>query len=815
MADREEEGATESQQQSASAHEGEHQHTADDHGAHGEEEGSQGPDDDITGVDDNHEREVEGEERTGEDRQEQTTGGQGKEHGEEDDSGSGEEGKEGEKYHVPRHGEQRIADSLSALDNRKSKGIEHTTAVRVNADEEENKRRIQEEERRQDRIWRLQEEAVGSGKANAAVEMRWNDLKEYNMPQELNEELESQKEACARIISSKDQLIQEFKAELKSKDEEYVKAIKNHTSNIDELIERMRAQYNDLRDAYENELDQVEDAFKREHSELLEAQRKEIDALMEERRQMETRLVEERMERERKYQEELDDMQSRDAEDYNKLKIKLETDVQVLEQQLELMRSTYLLNTEKLEYNYRVLTEKDNENEIAENQQKAKLKRLDAALTKIMNEYRTADKKFRQRNNQLTREYERITAQYRDLQYKFSHFEAADAVKFKEVWDMHEKDASVLVDRLLAADRVIHEQILGWEWTPPENPLQQKPATDPSRGASEHLESRREQSVGGTETETAADAEHVLYGCDQETLEKAQELGINTAAIVLMMPLFASSVEEENISRLGSRYTPHKLARIRVVVGKILDECSFVLDSKALERVEECQDENYKNVVRADALLKSINVTTEAEMNQLVDYFFPSEQDEEHGESRENREDSKNLAEMSAADAEASLESQAHQECEVSPGKVVECLTKFAHDRDVARREAAASKDPFGTTAGGGDDDLLQKLKGPSQDEKSGTGQDVEKRVQREEIEHWNKVANTIPPRTIRVWKALEKSLTKYNNLLRTRSKTMQEVDSLRQENTELRELLQQYMSSKVNEELQVPPGQTMKLGRK
>ena len=51
-------------------------------------------------------------------------------------------------------------------------------------------------------------------------------------------------------------------------------------------------------------------------------------------------------------------MQSRDAEDYNKLKIKLETDVQVLEQQLELMRSTYLLNTEKLEYNYRVLTEK-------------------------------------------------------------------------------------------------------------------------------------------------------------------------------------------------------------------------------------------------------------------------------------------------------------------------------------------------------------------------------------------------------------------------------------------------------------------------
>ena len=43
-------------------------------------------------------------------------------------------------------------------------------------------------------------------------------------------------------------------------------------------------------------------------------------------------------------------------------RIKLETDIQTLEQQLEEMRATYQLNTEKLEYNYRVLTERDMEN---------------------------------------------------------------------------------------------------------------------------------------------------------------------------------------------------------------------------------------------------------------------------------------------------------------------------------------------------------------------------------------------------------------------------------------------------------------------
>lgn len=38
---------------------------------------------------------------------------------------------------------------------------------------------------------------------------------------------------------------------------------------------------------------------------------------------------------------------------------RLETDIAVLEQHLETMRSTYQLNSEKLEYNYRVLLERD------------------------------------------------------------------------------------------------------------------------------------------------------------------------------------------------------------------------------------------------------------------------------------------------------------------------------------------------------------------------------------------------------------------------------------------------------------------------
>lgn len=50
---------------------------------------------------------------------------------------------------------------------------------------------------------REQEEAVRSGKQNAAVEMRWAELLDENMPQELHRSIEEQKAACAEIVASK------------------------------------------------------------------------------------------------------------------------------------------------------------------------------------------------------------------------------------------------------------------------------------------------------------------------------------------------------------------------------------------------------------------------------------------------------------------------------------------------------------------------------------------------------------------------------------------------------------------------------------
>lgn len=97
---------------------------------------------------------------------------------------------------------------------------------------------------------------------------------------------------------------------------------------------------------------------------------------------------------------------------------RLETDIATLEQHLENMRATYQLNTEKLEYNYRVLVERDHENQATVTQQKRKISRQRDILVNLKQKYSDMDKKYQDENCKLTDEYRRITEQFKDLQVR-------------------------------------------------------------------------------------------------------------------------------------------------------------------------------------------------------------------------------------------------------------------------------------------------------------------------------------------------------------------------------------------------------------
>lgn len=654
-------------------------------------------------------------------------------------------------------GQKQISESLSNLDKAKVMGIDDVTLIRVEADNKENRRRILEEERRQDRLRRLQDEAVQSGKRNAAVEMRWAELLDYNMPQDLLNEINSQKRDCQVIIDSKDKMIKEFQQQLKMKDEEYVKSLKRQAEDIENLLEKMSQQFREMQEEYEVELDTIEAAFLEEREALMNSNKDEIDKLFDKRREMEMKYMEDKQQREEQYQQEIEALRIKDGENYNKLKIKLETDIQTLEQQLEEMRATYQLNTEKLEYNYRVLTERDMENNATLAQQKRKWTRLKDVLSNLMQKYHKTEARDRQQNHELTEEYRRITKQYKDLQTKFRHFEVVDNRKYQDVWNMHQEEVSSLVDQVLQADKIIHEQLLDLEWV--------APTEDPFTMLQNGLTTKQFADTAGSE------------GNDDES---------NNGE---------TSAPSGPHSLLQGKNPQVSVGKVRMMLELLASEAGFLVDAKVQSALPGMSAEE-QSVMKADSILRSLGVTTEEDVAKLMTYFY-----KEEGPVGSELDSDDGFAQKSQQRAPA-------MDLKVGPDDVIRVVKQFIEDR---QEDAGVTGVNLSAMRDAADDALNDQ--GDQTNGSSGMPGGSTRASKHDQLMAvWDQASTVISDKGDRVWKALEKGLQKYNDVLLERAELIDDVADLKGQNDELKGLLSQYLGAQVNDELLIPPTQLIRV---
>jgi len=474
-----------------------------------------------------------------------------------------------------RTGSQQVSESMLMLDRRKHSGLETVTSLRVKSDVSESQRRIDEDSIRKDRLGKLQGEAFSSAKANAAIEMRWAELLEKEIPQELHAEMQLQMEACTDVIKSKDELIGEFQRQLRAKDEEYVRALRQQSEDVTSLLQRIRMEFSELQEAYDKELEAIEDAYNDERERIIGEAVVEIDSLFEHRKSKEVYYKETKQRREEQYQRDMDDLITKGASQYNKLKIELEMNIQTLKQQLEEIRATYQLNTEKLDYNYRVLTELDVEKNAELVRYKKRIAKLKDQLTTLVTKYTETNAADQKTNSELTEDYRNLTRKYKDLQAKFRHFEVSDTNKYDEVWAMHEDEAKDLIDKLLKGDKTITEFQMGWKWKAPDmHALQQILGKYGSLG----------QKSGDAEPEEVAADEK------KDDAKKPQVSG----------------------------------AKIRGMLKLLSSEAGFLINPEVQKSLESLPLENSK-LEAAETMLKVLGVKSEEKMAALVKYFFQND----------------------------------------------------------------------------------------------------------------------------------------------------------------------------------------------
>ncbi|XP_076129293.1 dynein regulatory complex protein 1 [Alosa pseudoharengus] len=624
--------------------------------------------------------------------------------------------------------QEQVDRSKLRIQRLQTDGTELVSNIQVAADARESLKRDELEEARRLRLEKLEAEAKSSLEKFEEISKRWTGARLREIPQELRDALNSQTQLCATLIEDKNKLINELQQELKVSDDRYVRDLKRQADEVDLMVERMEDQVKTLLISYREEIKEIEGSLDQEHKALMEGNLQKWEKLRKDRGDKEAESLSQRIGRVEEFEALLQKLRVEDAEEYNMIKTKLETDVQVLQQQLQQMKATYQLNQEKLEYNYQVLKKRDEENTITKSQQKRKITRLQDVLNNLKIKLSNQEKQSREENQSQTEEYRRIMHQYKHMQKKKRRFAVMDAQKFEEVWRMNEEEVKALVGRALEIDRLIYQQQLGLEWTPPRLPFMQR--SGPIRAQRQARSS-------------ALQAAKSMLGRDGEEEEEGDD-------------------GKKTVKRL---------------LELLCDEAGFLIENKLLKLLSPLE-KNEQSLMKLDSIFSAMGIDNEEDVYQLAEFFVKFKQQQQQQQQQEEDE--------GGASGVSDLADSIEGEDLIHPNDILMALKAFTAQHHRIRDSQAAQR---------GSESLVSC--------------DV-----CEDVQYWESMAQVISPTMLTVWTSLEKALDKYHTVLTDRSKLLVDTQKLRQQNSELKMLLHQYVNSKVNAELEIPPTQVIQIAR-
>ncbi|XP_060066143.1 dynein regulatory complex protein 1-like [Ylistrum balloti] len=678
---------------------------------------------------------------------------------------------------------KQIEQSRLLLSKLNQDAFELVTNIRVAGDAREAARRTEEEEAKRLRKERLEQEAKTGAEKFEEITKKWESALQKEIPQALHQMLRQQKQNCDTIVGDKNKLINDFQQELKIKDDQYVKDLKKQAEDVDLMIERMEEQMKKVTKAARKQLNETEMAFNAERNELLDTHKKKWEERMEHRRQKEIDYMKAREKRVEDYEQQIHTIRVQDAEEYNMIKIRLETDVQILEQQLQQMKATYQLNQEKLEYNFQVLKKRDDENTITRSQQKRKITRLQDVLNSLRIKLAKQEKQFKDENQQLTEDYKRITEQFRDLQRKSRHFMAADHKKFHDVWCMNEEECKELVNAILEADRIIHEHQLGLMYQTPDINFLENAGPIVSE-ATKRKGVSAQQIIQEVMSQTGS---HHTAGEEEE--DEDGELDENADG---SLPPDHQPVKSTLLSKINA-------TTIKLILELLCDESGFLVESK-LNKLLAPLEKDERSLMKLDAIFSALGIDTEEDVHLLASYFMhikgrKQPQDEEKETVVDEPSQTEVSGELDDIDEEIRKLTGKEGDLESTKSETVELI----HPNEVLKALRAFVEENRQPT----------KEKGKQSQFKIVS---LEERDSSDDSDYWAKYPSLISTNKERLWDALLEGLEKYSETLTSRSTLINETDALRQQNAELRMLLHQYVNSKVNAELEIPPTRVLQL---
>ncbi|XP_069705691.1 dynein regulatory complex protein 1 isoform X2 [Periplaneta americana] len=674
--------------------------------------------------------------------------------------------------------DKQLEASEAQLERLLLEGKELVTNVRIANDTREVKRRENERAAREKRLQRLEDQATESMDKFNEVNSKWEVILKSNDPLSLYHDIEEQKEKCAELIAQKDQLIKELKLELKLADELFDEDQKKQKEDLWLLAERIDNQVKVMRRGYKEELKLIEEVIELEHEHLMQANDKKWEALYKEREELEVTHMNKKFEAVDKHEEEIYRVAVEHYEKFREVKIKLETDIQVLQQELEQVKTQCLINKEKLVYNFQVLKKREEENIIVQAQQKRSSNRLQDVVSNLKREIAETEKSTKIESEKLTEEVIKLQHSIMDIENRAEHIAKVNDRKYQQLWKLNQDAAEKLLKKILDIDRVIHEQQLGLEWTPP----------------------------------------------DLSLLRQEDLVSYHSAKQVFAELLHKKDTHSVVIRDVENLYAKEKLKRN--ILELIADKSDFLVEQQ-LKKLLAPYSDTQKTLIKLDSIFTALGVKTEEDMQLLKTCFMPYAKCSICDISKEEKE----VATVFRGSHESLVSSSTTGDTEtMEVGTVAEIVEK-QEDRDmdvmtsseatltpireklsfVQKKAACSETHPLVI-------DNVYVLKGlrdfaakvsslqhrahktltssltvkPSTMSRLLSPQDI--------TAYWTRFREIFSPQQEKLWDGLLFGLQRYHRILEDRHNMNIETEKLRKQNAELRRLLQPYIQYSENE---------------
>ncbi|XP_037986435.1 dynein regulatory complex protein 1-like [Motacilla alba alba] len=624
-------------------------------------------------------------------------------------------------------------------------GTQLLTDVQVESDLRESRRREKEGQEKLRRLEKLEAEAKHGTEKLAEINSKWAVVGDVRVPQELWELLEQQRQECEELLAGKNRLIRELQEELKAKDEQYERALKEQADAIQVLLERMEEQTRNMLKAYRHHVRQIEKTFEEERREMLVSNRKRWNEAMRAHNEQELEFLRKQMDKALDFEQQLNELQDESVEIYDNMKFQLEQDVEYLERKLRQMKGIYHLNQVKLEYNLDVLRQLDVENSTLRSLQKRKISRFRTSLELLKDRMAKQEARFQEEKQGLEAELERVTGQFQETRDRMRRLLRGSAERFRQVWIVNEEEAKALIRQLLDADRVIHVQQLGMPWEEPR--LRFLDNVGP-------LGRCREK---GDALQLAAKLlQGIKSGKPEQEGRRSKKKGARSA-----------EGGKENQERIEERLTsrpgiPRKT--LRRILEVVSEESAFLLENKLLKPLREVVGPR-NDVRQLRSVFEALRIEDEDELRELVDFFLDYESHNAPKIQVSQVEDSSDPAEDRGKRDQRRPPGSTPRIPSIQVDHVLTILREFLQEFVKLRDEGPPKE--------------IQDVRDNSKDG-----------------EYWEAMTRIIPQRNLKLWDALGAALLEYHKVLTRRSELFSEATALQRQNSELGMLLEEYLGS-------------------